>query len=291
MLDPEQTVTIQMALQYARNSLTHSETPRLDAEVLLCHVTGKTRSSLYAWPEKILLQQIWQDYQNLIQQRASGIPVAYLTGSREFWSLDLKVSPAVLIPRPDTETLVELILAQLSRNRPASILDLGTGSGAIALALASESSLWEITGVDNSAAALKQAQENAEHLGLRQIQWRLGNWFEAIGNAQFDIIVSNPPYIAADDPHLQQGDVAHEPLSALQSPQQGLADLKQIIRRAPKHLSGKGCLLVEHGWQQAEAIKTLLQQYHYSNIQQQQDLAGHIRVSYAYPKNTNNTKK
>ncbi len=269
--------TLQQTLANAQNKLTHSASPRLDAEVLLCHVLGVTRSYCYAWPERELSAVQIAQFAALLERREDGEPLAYLLGEREFWSLPLLVSPDVLIPRPDTELLVSIALEKLPP-QPVTIIDLGTGSGAIALALAHDRPDCQIIAVDRSTAALNIAQANAQKLALSHIQWQQSHWFSAI-KARATLIVSNPPYIAADDPHLNQGDVRFEPPEALVSDQDGLADIGEIIDIAPNYLTNNGWLLLEHGWQQADDVRTLLLAQRFIDVQTWRDLAGHERVS------------
>lgn len=271
---------IKQALSQAVTLLTStSPSAQIDAEVLLAHTLNTSRTFLYTHPEKILTDTQNDTYQALIAKRSAGSPIAYLTQYREFWSLPLRVSDATLIPRPETELLVELTLKFLKQNPAASILDLGTGSGAIALALASERPDWQILACDKSAAAMEMAQENATHLGLSNVTITRSDWFTDIPAQQFDAIVSNPPYIAADDPHLKEGDVRFEPLSALVSGKDGLESLTHIIKYSYEHLKPGGLLLMEHGFQQKEAVIQLLNQYGYEHVQYWQDWQGHERVS------------
>ena len=234
-----------------------SDSPRLDLEVLLCHVLDKPRSYLFTWPEKRLKQAEYQQFNELLKRRAQGEPVAYLLGEKEFWSLSLAVNTATLIPRPDTELLVETALSLLDKAN-AQVLDLGTGTGAIALALASEHSTWHITAVDKVPEAVALAEQNCRSLRLASVSVLKSNWFENITRQRFDLIVSNPPYIDIDDHHLKAGDVRFEPRSALVSGKKGLADIEIIISGAKNYLADGAYLLIEHGFQQAHAVRTLL---------------------------------
>ncbi|STX41262.1 HemK protein [Legionella donaldsonii] len=274
-------IDIKNALLQAITKLeTQSTSARLDAEILLAHVLLKTRTYLYTYPDANLTQAQWQTYQRLVDQRSQGVPVAYLTGTREFWSLPLKVCEDTLIPRPETELLVELTLAQLADKPQAEILDLGTGSGAIALAFASECPDWQITACDFSQGALQTAEENAARLGLGNVCFCHSDWFEKISAQQhFDAIVSNPPYIAANDPHLAEGDVRFEPSLALVSGEDGLTAIKHIIKHSIARLKPGGLLLLEHGFDQKFAVMSMLNEYGYVQVQCWQDWQGNDRVS------------
>lgn len=276
---------IQAWLRHARDSITVSiserdaahATPQLDAEVILTHVLACSRTFLHTWPEKELEAAQLAAAEHLLQQRLSGVPVAHLLGEREFWSLTLKVNASTLIPRPDTECLVERAL-QLPLPAQARVLDLGTGTGAIALALKSERPNWQVMAVDKSAAAVTLAQDNAQTLGL-DVAIRESDWFSQVGPQRFDLIVSNPPYIDAADPHLQQGDVRFEPHSALVADAEGFADLQAIMNAAPDYLNAGGWLLLEHGWQQAEQCRKALQAAGFTQVQSARDYANLERMS------------
>ena len=233
----------------------------------------------YAHPEYTLTALQQEQYQNIVTKRVTGIPIAYLTGTREFWSLPLHVSKDTLIPRPETELLVELTLAQLTTTSPATVLDLGTGSGAIALALASERPDWNLLACDKSQAAVNTARDNATQLGIHNLNVLCSDWFASIPKQQFDAIVSNPPYIAERDPHLHQGDVRFEPRDALVSGIDGLDALHYIIKYSQDWLLPSGLLLLEHGFEQGPAVTSMLKQYGYQEVQCWQDWQGHDRVS------------
>ncbi|MEC5321148.1 peptide chain release factor N(5)-glutamine methyltransferase [Brenneria populi subsp. brevivirga] len=254
------------------------ESPKRDAEVLLGFVTGKARTFLLAFGETMLTDAQLRRLDALLTRRIAGEPIAYLTGEREFWSLPLAVSPATLIPRPDTECLVEQALLRLP-SRPCSILDLGTGSGAIALAIASERADCRVTGVDAQPDAVALAQHNAARLGIANARFVLSDWFSSLPQRHFSLIVSNPPYIDADDIHLSQGDVRFEPASALVAAENGLADLRVIIEGAANHLSPDGWLLLEHGWRQGAAVRRLLQDNGFERIATCRDYGNNDRVS------------
>lgn len=255
-----------------------SDTPRLDTEVLLSYVLGKTRSYLYAWPETKLGSQQLCDFELLLARRSGGEPVAHLTGEKEFWSLPLEVNPSTLIPRPETELLVEIAI-ELSNKPDACALDLGTGTGAIALALASERPGWNVFAVDRSQEAVELAKKNRDRLGLYRVNIVQSNWFSNIEtNKKFDLIVSNPPYIAPGDRHLEQGDVRFEPRSALVADNSGFADLQIIIERAPAYLVAGGFLLIEHGCTQGEQVRQLLSA-EFDEVTTWRDVAGVDRVS------------
>ena len=258
--------------------LSESDSPRLDLEVLLCHLLGKSRAWLYTWPEHALDTSQQSQFDGLVKRRIAGEPVAHLTGSREFWSLPLKVNRSTLIPRPDTEVLVEVVL-ELCPQAQASVLDLGTGTGAIALALASEKKRWQITAVDTMPAAVALAEENRRMLGFEHVEILRSDWFSAIDARKFDVIVSNPPYIDTQDPHLREGDVRFEPLSALVAEEQGLADIRKIATDARAFLLENGLLAVEHGWEQGKAVRKVFAELGYKNVETRLDYAGRDRIT------------
>jgi release factor glutamine methyltransferase len=261
-----------------------SAIPQRETAMLLEHVLQMSRASIAAHPERLLdtpqehLARAW------IQRRVVGEPMAYILGEREFYGVKLIVTPDVLIPRPETETLVEQALARLSKQyapNTARVLDLGTGSGAIAISLAEQRPTLDIVATDISAKALSVAKENAKRLGV-QISFIESDWFAALENERFDLIVSNPPYVAHGDPHLSQGDLRFEPITALtdnEPNQGGLACIRRIIKNAPKHLNGEGWLLFEHGYDQANACRELLAARGFVELMCTHDLAGIPRVS------------
>lgn len=274
-------LTVAQALVWATQILQNtSDSPKLDAEVLLLHVLDKPKSYLFTWPEAELTEVQLSTFKKLIAERETGHPVAHLVGVREFWSLELEVNNSTLIPRPDTETLVEKAL-NLDLPTNAKMLDLGTGTGAIALSLASEQPDWQVTAVDYSEQAVSLAKRNQQKLALNNVTVLQSDWFSAVPNQQFDLIVSNPPYIDELDEHLNQGDVRFEPKSALVAPDNGMADIKLIIEQARQYLAPNGYLLIEHGYQQALLLQEFFAQMAYSNILTIKDMAGCDRVTMA----------
>ena len=255
-----------------------ADSPARDLEILLGHVLGKTRTWLYTWPEFELDELQLEQFTRLLQRRQKGEPVAYLTGQRDFWSLSLQVDPSTLIPRPETETLVEWAL-QLPLPSRVRALDLGTGSGAIALALASQRPAWDVIGIDSSEPAVELARENARANDLERTTFFCSDWFAALPGRRFELIVSNPPYVDEADPHLQRGDVRFEPSSALVAGNCGIADLAYIVGEAPNYLESGGWLLLEHGFEQGEAVRSLLYRRGFAGIETRTDLAGLERIS------------
>ena len=252
---------------------------RVDAEALLLHVLGQPRSWLYAHADDEPGLDVQTAFDALVARRAAGEPVAYLTGRRGFWTLELEVTPATLIPRPETELLVELALARLPVDAAASVADLGTGSGAIALALASERPRAQVVATDASAAALAVARRNAQRLAIANVRFAEGDWLAPLAGGRFALIVSNPPYIEAADPHLAQGDLRYEPASALASGADGLDAIRRIVADARAHLEPGGWLLFEHGWNQGDAARALLHAAGYTQVFTAQDLESRDRVS------------
>ncbi|MDO9617775.1 MAG: peptide chain release factor N(5)-glutamine methyltransferase [Pseudomonas sp.] len=269
-------VTIESLLNTV--DLPDSPTPRLDAELLLAHALGKSRSYLHTWPERELEAEQLERYQAMLVRRQAGEPVAYILGQQGFWSLELEVASHTLIPRPDTELLVETVLALLPAT-PAALLDLGTGTGAIALALACERPAWRLTAVDRVPEAVALAERNRARLKLDNATFIESHWFSALAGQRYQLIVSNPPYIAADDRHLVEGDVRFEPSSALVAGADGLDDIRLIIQQAPDYLEAGGWLLLEHGFDQAAAVRELLSARGFSAVESRRDLGGHERIS------------
>ncbi len=274
--------SISAYLSRAKKTLSYvSDSARYDAEILLSFVLNRPSSYFYTWPDKSLSSQEAKAFDALIERRSKGEPIAYIIGIKEFWSHSLKVTRDTLIPRADTETLVESVLKlDIEQNKPLSLLELGAGSGAISIALASERPNWQITGVDISQRALEVAQENASRYGYKNIHFIQSNWFSSLlAESKFDIIVSNPPYIREDDPDLCHYVKEYEPKSALIANENGLGDIHAIIKTASTFLKADGMLALEHGYAQASEVHQLYQQYGYQNIQTLSDLSGHPRVT------------
>lgn len=251
---------------------------RYEAERLLMHALGRDRAWLFAHATDPVAAEVQAAFGTLLRRRIAGEPVAYLTGRRDFWTLELKVTPDTLIPRPETELLVELALARLPDAR-CRVADLGTGSGAIALAIASERPDACVIGTDVSAAALAIAAENAQANNIRNAEFRHGSWFASVAGERFQAVVSNPPYIARDDPHLRQGDLRFEPAAALASGVDGLDAIREITAQAPDHLFAGGWLFIEHGWEQGEAVRALFAQTGFVEISTARDLEERDRVT------------
>lgn len=310
------------ALRMAQHALFGSETAQIDSELLLGAALGATRAGLYAWPERVLSPSEHSRFESLLERRILGEPIAYILGEREFWSLSLRVTPHVLIPRPETELLVETALslaaaaeslgsmssvgsvgsggsggsvgsvgsvdsvdsvgAGLAREHAGAVrrvADLGTGSGAIALALASERPHWQLVATDQSVDALRVASDNAVRLNIHNVSFRQGSWCDALPEGLFDMILSNPPYIDPQDAHLLQGDLRFEPVTALAAAEQGLADLRAICHEAPRHLVPGGTLLLEHGFEQGPAVAQLLADAGFLGVRTLLDLNGLPRVT------------
>jgi release factor glutamine methyltransferase len=252
----------------------------LEARLLLQKTLNVSHAWLLTHEDDTLPDEAARTFEDKLQRRLRGEPVAYIVGHREFYGLELAVSPDTLIPRPDTETLVEAALERIPPHQSCKVLDLGTGTGAIALAIASQRPDAELTAVDFSEKALNVASGNATQLNIRNVRFLQSDWFSNLGGETFDIIVSNPPYIAKADPHLTQGDLRFEPMSALVSGRDGLDDIRRIIAAAAEHLKPGGWLLLEHGYDQAVAVAKLLQHHHFLEIDHCQDLAQITRVSF-----------
>ncbi|MES2499844.1 MAG: peptide chain release factor N(5)-glutamine methyltransferase [Pseudomonadota bacterium] len=283
--------TVKQTIKFAQSQLnTHLNLTAFEsifeAQFLLQYALNKDRAWLIAHENEIFDSSIKEAFEGLLNRRLAGEPIAYIVGYREFYGLHLKVTSDTLVPRPDTETLVEAALAkmplhtsQAANTHIQSVLDLGTGSGAIALAIAKNRPLSNITAIDASQAALNVAIENASNLFINNVQFKFSNWFSAVSAIKFDLIVSNPPYIEADDTHLKQGDLRFEPLNALTSGLDGLDDIRQIIYNAPQYLNTNGWLMLEHGYNQAEQVAELLKQAGFSEISHVLDLSGTKRVT------------
>ena len=275
-------MTIDAVLRDAQTFLAgyiNNSEAKLEAQLLLQNLLKVNRAWLISHQNDTLQPNIHAAYMALVNRRANGEPIAYIIGMREFYGLSLKVTPATLIPRPDTETLVDAALAKIPLHKNLSICDLGTGTGAIALAIARHRPQASVLALDTSQAALDVAIENAENLKISNVKFAVSNWFSILGQEKFDFIVSNPPYIEANDTHLSQGDLRFEPISALASGQDGLDDIRDIISQAPQYLNAPGWLLLEHGYNQAEQVAALLKQAGFSQISHTQDLAEINRVT------------
>ncbi len=260
-----------------------SGSPQLDAEILLQAITGIHRSMMYARPEQLLTTEQLEDLLPAVLRRERGEPIAYITGRQEFWSMQLQVSSAVLIPRPETELLVESALERIALNEPSRALDLGTGSGAVALAIAHARAHTQVLAVDVSHDALEVAVRNQRALGIGNVEFKRSDWFNAVNTqadpVRFDIIVSNPPYVATDDVDLSPAVAAFEPRIAVIAGSTGLEAIERIVKEAHRHLAPGGWLLLEHGWKQGAAVRSLLVQQGYSHVVSRSDLAGHERVT------------
>ncbi len=278
--------SIQQALEWARAALSKAkvsddgnfDSSRVDSKALLAAVLQKELVYLHTWPEKLLDAQQAQAFKQAVEQRVLGHPVAHITGYRDFWSLRLAVSNSTLIPRPETELLIELVLA-LNLPNHTKVLDLGTGTGAIALSLAVENPNWQITAVDKSSEAVALAKQNAQNLNLPQVQIKQSDWFAALAEQKFDLILSNPPYIENDNNFLQKGDVRFEPASALTSGADGLDDIRLIVAQCPTYLTPGGVLAIEHGYQQQAQVQSILAEHGLQNIRTEKDLNHLPRVT------------
>ena len=258
-----------------------SDSVALDAELLLCHVLGKSRSFIFTWPEKEVEESDRTHFFQLIEQRQQGQPVAYLLGCREFYGHDFLLSSDTLIPRPDTEILVDLLLEKLSADAPVRLLDLGSGTGAIAISAALARPHWQVLAVDYLASVLDLLERNVQRLGASNVTPIQSNWYAQL-QGRFDAIVSNPPYIRADDVHLNRGDVRFEPRSALVAGADGLDDIRLIVSGAKERLTNNGLLALEHGYDQAEAVRALLLDAGFDQVETRRDLADNERVTFAF---------
>lgn len=288
-------MNIKQALQQAQQRLNRARLNNsslgaaVDAQVLLTSILQCNTAHLAAWPEKNLSKEQESRFQTLVKQRKEGQPVAYLVGQREFWSLEFSVNNSTLIPRPETETLVDYILTTFSSDTNIKLLDMGTGTGAIAISIASERPGWLIVASDISQSALKLARQNSNRHHTDHITFKKSNWFENLTADKFNIIVSNPPYIACDDPHLRQGDVRFEPHSALISGPTGMDDIEHLCAQAKNHLINNGCLIIEHGYNQKKQVADCFAKNGFTEIFQQQDLSGQPRMTTGRITNTSPT--
>ncbi len=275
-------ITVAQCLQLAPELESISDSARLDIEIILCHILQKNRTWLFTWPDKKLDEAQQKIFNDFFLRRKNGEPVAHIVGQREFWSLPLAVNNSTLIPRPDTELLVETVLELFAQDKSDVVrqcLDLGTGTGAIVLALASEKPHWQLLGVDKSADAVALAEQNRARLDFSHVQIQQSNWFAQINAQEFDVIVSNPPYIDPQDAHLDQGDVRFEPRSALVADNHGLADIELIIHEGWNYLRNQGWLVLEHGYDQGETVRELLSARGFIAVETRRDLGNNERVS------------
>ncbi len=273
-------LAITQALAMGREKLVDSDTPELDCELILLFCMNASRNILFTDPNKELTSQQQQQFSDLIARRQLGEPVAYLIGTQGFWDLHLKVSPHTLIPRGDTESLIDWVLEK--ELNPKSILDLGTGTGALALSLGHEFPNARVVGVDVVVDAVLLAQENQKLNKIENVNFMQSSWFDELNGEKFDLIISNPPYIDEQDLHLSQGDVRFEPSSALTAKQKGFADLFFIAGNAQSHLNAQGCLVMEHGWQQARQVRDFLEAHNYKNVGSGKDLGGRERFTFGF---------
>jgi release factor glutamine methyltransferase len=281
-------LSIRQALRQGEQQLAaRSDTSRIDSQVLLAHALDKPRSFLLTWPEQQLDTIQTARFKHMVQRRQTGEPIAYITGQREFWSMELEVNQYTLIPRPETEALVELALEKIPVSAKVRIADLGTGSGAIALAIAKERPKCQVVAIDQSANALATAKANATKHSIENVEFRRGSWFEPIKSESFDVILSNPPYVAEMDPHLEQGDLRFEPRSALTAGPEGMDAIRHIVDLSRTVLKNHGWILLEHGYNQGPSVKQLLIQSGFQNITIQSDLGGLARVAIGQFSNSN----
>lgn len=273
--------TIKQALMQANTLQQVSESWKLDAELLLAEALGQSREYLFTWPNKELTQSQFEKFDTYCGRRLTGEPIAYILGRQAFWDFELLVNPAVLIPRPETELLVETALELLDKPATAVVLDLGTGSGAIALALAANNRHWTVTAVDSSESALGVAADNAKLLQLSNIEFIQTSWCDGLPIAHFDLIAANPPYVEAGDKHLSEGSLPFEPIAALVARENGLADIRAIAEQSRHCLKKNSWLLIEHGFQQKQAVEKILVDTGYANIECVKDLAKLDRLTKA----------
>ena len=273
--------TIKQALMQANTLQQVSESWKLDAELLLAEAIGQSREYLFTWPNKELTQSQFEKFDTYCGRRLTGEPIAYILGRQAFWDFELLVNPAVLIPRPETELLVETALELLDKSATAVVLDLGTGSGAIALALAANNRHWTVTAVDSSESALGVAADNAKLLQLSNIEFIQTSWCDGLPVAHFDLIAANPPYVEAGDKHLSEGSLPFEPVAALVAKENGLADIRAIAEQSRHCLKKDTWLLIEHGFQQKQDVEKILADTGYGNIECVKDLAGLDRLTKA----------
>lgn len=274
--------TVKQALELSKSLQRASDSWKLDGELLLAHVLGKPREYLFTWPDAQIEETNLKSFESLLSRRSQGEPVAYLTGSQAFWDFELVVNPSVLIPRPETELLVEkaIELSDELEFEQVAIADLGTGSGAIAIALAKHNAAWQITAVDKSADALAVAKNNGDRLSASNISFFLSSWCSALSESSFDIIAANPPYVEAGDAHLSEGSLPFEPMMALVAEGQGLADIQHIIDESKRCLKAGGWLIIEHGFDQSSAVTQLMGVAGYKKIGINADLAGIDRIAF-----------
>ncbi|GAA4362926.1 peptide chain release factor N(5)-glutamine methyltransferase [Kangiella marina] len=272
------TKTVQEVLQWAVLELANTDNAKLDAEVLLAETLEQSRTWLKTWSDKPISEQQLAQFKAYIGRRQQGEPVAYIVGRQDFWTLSLKVTPATLIPRPETEHLVESVLSKAPHDQPLNIVDLGTGTGAIALAIASERPQCQVWAMDVSDEALAVAEHNRQQLQLENVTCRKGHWLRNWTGEGFDLIVSNPPYIEPNDPHLK--DLTYEPISALVADDDGLSDIKEITEQAMLHLKAGGWLMLEHGYNQGGVVRHILQTQGFACVETEADYAGLDRVTY-----------
>lgn len=272
-------MNIQIALRQGKQLLyNHSPCAQIDNEILLSFVLNKPKSFLYSHPEYVLTQQEQNLYEKNLNRRLVGEPIAYIIGKRNFWSIELEVNPSTLIPRAETELLIEITLQLFNDKNNATILDLGTGSGAIALSVAVEKPQWKFKAIDNNQQTLECAKKNAKNLGIKNVEFMQSNWFSALKKEKFDAIITNPPYLAETDLHLKQADLRFEPKSALIGGKNGLEAINLIIQESHKFLKPGGLLLIEHGYNQKEKIQNMLNKFKFINVFSVKDFQGIHRV-------------